>query len=38
MEVKGPSGLQDKGMMVRATGMKNNREAIYILERIPGGR
>ena len=37
-EIKGPSTLHNKGMMVRATGMKNNREAIYILERIPGAR
>lgn len=36
-EIKGPSTLHNKGIMVRATGMKNNREAIYILERIPGG-
>lgn len=35
-EIKGPPGLQDKGIMVRATGLKNNREAIYILDRIPG--
>ena len=36
-EIKGPSTLHNKGIMVRGTGMKNNREAIYILERIPGG-
>ncbi|HSH37554.1 MAG TPA: hypothetical protein VK993_02110 [Chthoniobacterales bacterium] len=38
VEVKGPSSLQDKGVMVRATGVKNNLEAIAILERIPGSR
>lgn len=36
-EIKGPSTLHNKGIMVRTTGMKNNREAINILERIPGG-
>ena len=36
-EIKGPSTLHNKGIMVRAPGLKNNREAIYILERIPGG-
>lgn len=36
-EIKGPSSLHDKGTMVRATGVKNNLESIYILERIPGG-
>ncbi|MDQ3120560.1 MAG: hypothetical protein M3Q89_13510 [Verrucomicrobiota bacterium] len=35
-EIKGPSSLQGKGTMVRATGVKNNLQAIYILERIPG--
>ncbi len=35
-EIKGPSTLQGKGTMVRATGVKNNLEAIYILDRIPG--
>lgn len=37
-EIKGPSSLQGKGIMVRETGVRNNREAIYILERIPGAR
>ena len=37
-EIKGPSTLHNKGIMVRATGVKNNRQAIYLLERIPGER
>lgn len=36
-EVKGPASLHNKGTMVRATGVKNNLEAVYIMERIPGG-
>jgi hypothetical protein len=35
-EIKGPSSLHNKGTMVRATGVKNNLDAIKILERIPG--
>ena len=33
-EIKGPSTLHNKGIMVRATGVQNNREAIRLLERI----
>ena len=36
-EIKGPSTLHNKGIMVRATGVKTNLEAVYIMERIPGG-
>ena len=35
-EIKGPSTLHNKGIMVRAAGMKN-LEAVYLMERIPGG-
>ncbi len=33
-EIKGPSTLEGKGVMVRAPGVKNNREALYLLERV----
>ena len=33
-EIKGPSTLHNKGIMVRATGVKNNRDAIRLLERV----
>lgn len=37
-EIKGPEGLEGKGMMVRATGVRNSLDAIKLLERIvPGG-
>ena len=35
-EIKGPSTLHNKGMMVRGTGMKNNRDALNKMERIHG--
>ena len=35
-EIKGPSTLHNKGMMVRGTGMRNNREALNKMERIHG--
>ena len=35
-EITGPSSLHNKGTMVRAAGVKNNLDAIKILERIPG--
>ena len=34
-EIKGPSTLHNKGIMVRATGLKN--KAVWIMDRIPGG-
>ncbi len=37
-EIKGPPGLQDKGLMVRAPGLKNNVTATLKMENIPGGR
>jgi len=37
MEIKGPAALHKKGMMVRATGLKNSLDAIYI-EGKPGSR
>ncbi len=33
-EIKGPSSLHGKGITVRATGLKNNYDAVKLLERI----
>ena len=35
-EIKGPPSLQDKGLTVRAPGLKNNVTAVIKLENLPG--
>jgi hypothetical protein len=36
--IKGPPGLEDQGLMVRAPGLKNNAQAVLKMENIPGAR
>ena len=36
--IKGPPGLEDQGLMVRAPGLRNNAQAVLKMENIPGAR
>ena len=36
--IKGPPGLEDQGLMVRAPGLRNNLNAVLRMENIPGSR